>query len=130
MKCASKITINQNSCLPKCSGLQISNFVKDSIEKNKDQNQNLDNAFKMQLDILKKLYEDRYKLALSASVTSWSRYYLHKNKEYIFQIPEFSKNTKIQDFIENLSEKYWNYKGSYNLESKGNYSYFLTSINS
>ena len=74
----------------------------------------------MQLDILKKLYEDRYKLALSASLTSWSRYYLQKYNEFIFQNPEFSKNTKLQDLIENLSKKYWNYKGSYNLESKGN----------
>ena len=97
---------------------------------NSDLVQKMDNAYKMQKEILKQLYEDRYKLLLPVSLTSWSRYYLHKNKEYIFQIPEFSKNTKIQDFIENLSEKYWNYKGSYNLESKGNYSYFLTSINS
>ena len=32
--------------------------------------------------------------------------------------------------IENLSKKYWNYKGFYNLEARGNYSYFLISFNS
>ena len=122
------MSIDEDGCLPKCSGLQISSYDKESIEMNSDLVQKMDNAYKMQKEILKQLYEDRYKLLLPVSLTSWSRYYLHKNKEYIFQIPEFSKNTKIQDFIENLSEKYWNYKGSYNLESKGNYSYFLTSI--
>ena len=76
MKCASKISIDEDSCLPKCSGLQISSYDKESIEKNKDLVQKMDNAYKMQMEILKLLYEDRYRTILPASLTSWSRYYL------------------------------------------------------
>ena len=37
---------------------------------------------------------------------------------YLF-ILEFSINTEIQDLIYELSEKYWNFKGYYKIESKG-----------
>ena len=120
MQCASEITIKEDNCLPKCSGLQISNFVQDSIEKNKDLFQNMDLFNKMQLDILAELRVTVTGKILPASLTSWSRYHLYKYKGFIFQIPEFSKNTPLEDLIENLSEEFWNYKGSYNLESKGN----------
>ena len=106
-----------DNCLPKCSGSQIINFVKDSIEKNKNLFKNMDSAYKMQLNILDIVYRNLTGGILPASLTSWSRYQWYKYKGFIFQIPEFSKNTKLQDFIENLSEKYWNYKGFY--KSKG-----------
>ena len=80
----------------------------------------MDNAYKLQLETLKDLYREVHNKILPSSLTSWSRYYLYKYNIYIFKIPEFSKNTKLEDLIENLSEKYWNYNGSYNLESKGN----------
>ena len=32
---------------------------------------------------------------------------------------EFSKKSKLQELVEDLSEKYWNYKGFFNLEFKG-----------
>ena len=51
---------------------------------NSDLVQKMDNAYEMQKGILKQLYEDRYKVLLPASLTSWSRYYLHKNKESNF----------------------------------------------
>ena len=95
--------------------------MKDSIKKNKDLFQNMDNAYKMQLNILAKVYASISKRSiLPESLTSWSRYHLTKYKGFIFPIPEFSKNNKLQDLIENLSKKYWNYKGYYNLESKSN----------
>jgi len=80
----------------------------------------MDNAYKIQLETLKDLYRKVHNKNLPSSLTFWSRYYLYKCNEYISKIPEFSKNTKLEDLIENLSEKYWKYKGSYNLESKGN----------
>ena len=77
----------------------------------------------MQLDFLAEFYAKVHKskkYVLPDYLKSWSRYYLPKYKGFIFQILEFSKNTKLQDLIENLSKKYWNYKGYYNLESKSN----------
>ena len=62
--------IHEKYCLQKCSGLQISNYVQESIEKNKDLLQSLDTAFEMQLKILQKTY----KYLLPAALTSWSRY--------------------------------------------------------
>ena len=78
MKCASKISIDEDSCLPKCYGLQISNFVKDSIERNKDLLQKMDSAYKMQLDVLTSLNHKLTGILLPAPLTSWSRYYLHR----------------------------------------------------
>ena len=71
MKCVSEenFQIYEKSCLPKCSGLQISNYVQESIEKNKDLFESLDTAFEMQLKILAETYE----YLLPASLTSWSR---------------------------------------------------------
>ena len=122
MKCVSEITIDENNCLPKCSGLQISSFVKDSFEKNKDLLQDMDTLNSMQLNILANVYGklENWKKRLPVPLTSWSRYYLTEYKGSIFQLLEFSKNTKLQDLIENLSKKYWNYKGYFNLELKGN----------
>ena len=34
-------------------------------------------------------------------------------------LSEFSKKSKLQDLVEDLSEKYWKYKGFIDLESKG-----------
>ena len=72
MKCVSEenFQIHEENCLPKCSGLQISNYVQESIEKNKDLLQSLDTAFEMQLKILEKTYEYH----LPASLKYWSRY--------------------------------------------------------
>ena len=131
MKCVSETTIDEDSCLPKCSGLQISSFLQDSIEKNKELLQDMDTLNSMQLNILSQIYYQLNYLAknyvklprlhnLPASLTSWSRYYLSNIEDLSFKLPEFSKNTKLQDLIENLSQKYWNYKGYYNLGSKGN----------
>ena len=75
MKCASKISYHGENCLPKCSGLQITNFVQDSIEKNKDLLKIMDSAYKMQLDILDTVYGKLTGYILPASLTSWSRYY-------------------------------------------------------
>ena len=83
----------------------------------------MDTFNSMQLDFLAKIYAKVYKskkYVVPDYLTSWSRYYLPKYKGFIFQILEFSKNTKLQDLIENLSKKYWNHKGFYNLETKGN----------
>ena len=68
MKCVSKENslIHDKDCLPKCSGLQISNYVQESIEKNKDLLQSLDTAFEMIVAY------DEY--ILPASLTSWSTY--------------------------------------------------------
>ena len=72
MKCVSEenFQIHDENCLPNCSGLQISNYVQESIEKDKDLFQSLDTAFEMQLKILAETYE----YILPASLTSWSRY--------------------------------------------------------
>ena len=71
MKCVSEenFQIHEENCLPKCSGLQISNYDQESIEKNKALLQNMDHAYKMQLNILAKAYG----YILPASLTSWSR---------------------------------------------------------
>ena len=66
------MSIDEDGCLPKCSGLQISSYDKESIEMNSDLVQKMDNAYEMQKEILKQLYEDRYKLLLPVSLTSWS----------------------------------------------------------
>ena len=72
MKCVTEenFQILGKNCLPRCSGLQISNYVQESIEKNIDLFQSLDTAFKMQLEIL----AETYKYLLPASLTSWSRW--------------------------------------------------------
>ena len=69
MKCASNLRINETKCLPKCSGLQISSFDQESIQKNKELLKNMDTAFKMQLKILDKTFQ----YALPAALTSWSK---------------------------------------------------------
>ena len=68
MKCVSEenFQIHEENCLPKCSGLQISNYVQESIEKNKDLLQSLDTAFEMII-----AYDD---YILPSSLTSWSTY--------------------------------------------------------
>ena len=71
MKCASKISIDEDSCLPKCSGLLISNFIQDSIEKNKNLFKNMDLFNKMHLDILAKLEGKVTGNILPPSLTSW-----------------------------------------------------------
>ena len=88
--------------------------MQDSIIKNKDLIQDMDIAYKMQLNILAKVHLNLTGYILPASLTTWSRYYFHQHSGFIFPIPEFSKKTELRDLIENLSEKYWNYKGFYN----------------
>ena len=95
MKCLSKISIHEDGCFPKCSGLQISNFVQNSIEKNKDLFQSMDLFNKMQLKFLDELYLNMKGYDLPASLTQWSKYYLHKCKGFIFQFQNFQK---IQNF--------------------------------
>ena len=69
------IIIDETSCLPKCSGLQISSYDKESIKKNNNLVQDMDTAFEMQLKVLKNLYEGVLNLMLPASLTSWSKFY-------------------------------------------------------
>ena len=72
MKCLSEENslIYDKNCLPKCSGLQISNYVQESIEKNKDLLQSLDKVLQMQLEFL----DETSDYILPAALTSWSRY--------------------------------------------------------
>ena len=74
------MVLDETSCLPKCSGLHISSYHKESNEKNNYLLQKMDNAYKMQLEILKRLYEDRFDSLLPTSLMSWSSYHSHKNK--------------------------------------------------
>ena len=73
MKCASKISIDEDSCLPKCSGLQISSYDKESIERNKDLLENMDIAYKMQINVLAKVHAKLTGYILPPSLTSWSK---------------------------------------------------------
>ena len=78
--------MEDTSCLPKCSGLQISSFDKESIEKNKELMQNMDIAFSMQLEILKELRENLMKYSLPASLTAWSKFHLEKENIILMKI--------------------------------------------
>ena len=70
MRCISEIPIHDKECLPKCSGLQISSYDKESIEKNKELFQSLDTFNSMQLEFL----EGKFDYMLPSSLTSWSMY--------------------------------------------------------
>ena len=73
IECASEVSIDEDSCLPKCSGLQISSYDKESIEKNKDLLQNMDSILKMQLNALATAYKGLTGYSLPSSLTSWSK---------------------------------------------------------
>ena len=73
IQCVSNINIDKTNCLPKCSGLQISNYVQESIPKNKELYQNMDTYNSMQLEAIKKI---SYKgFILPSSLKSWSMIY-------------------------------------------------------
>ena len=52
---ATKLIIAEKNCLPKCSGLQVSSYYIESIERNKELIQDMDTAFSLQLKVLKEL---------------------------------------------------------------------------
>ena len=69
MACLSKIKIDSSKCLKKCSGLQISSYEKESIYKNSELFENLDNFNLVLLEIIDEVYD--YKIP--QSLVSWSK---------------------------------------------------------
>ena len=70
--------------MPRCSGMQVSSYDKESIEKNTGLLQNIDTHASMMLKILEELYADMKK-SLPASLTAWSKNQLCYDK-YVFVI--------------------------------------------
>ena len=82
----------------------------------------MDTHNSMQIYVLEKLYEKvREGIALPVALSTWSMYlriiYHISLLIHFYCILEFTKNSKLQDLIDNLSEEYWNYKGFYNATS-------------
>ena len=73
MDCISKIGFNDTLCMPKCSGLHISNYDRLRNKEGIEMQQNLDIHNQMQLEILNVLYT-LHKGLLPAPLTSWSKY--------------------------------------------------------
>ena len=65
--------------LHKCSGMQISSYVKESIEKNVDLKQELDRHNSMQIDVFDKLYKkvndlEKKSYGLPVALKTWSKF--------------------------------------------------------
>ena len=77
MECLSKIKFDDTYCLPKCSGVQVTSFIKDDIEKNTKLLQSMDDYNSillefLQTEIVKKGLNSNYRLP--PSLTSKSKY--------------------------------------------------------
>ena len=72
MNCVLSINSDKRNCMPRCSGMQVSSYDKESIEKNTGLLQNIDTHASMMLKILEELYADMKK-SLPASLTAWSK---------------------------------------------------------
>ena len=70
MKCMQQLTINETKCFKKCSGLEVTSYDKESIEKNTELFKNMDLFNSMLLDNLQSL--NNY--LLPNPLTSMSRY--------------------------------------------------------
>ena len=93
MKCISSIKLDERNCLPKCSGLQCSNFVKNSIGRNQEFFQNIDTFNSMHIEILRKLWEDNVPHAFPVNVKDWSKaFYKQISFNHFLLIRVFKKH--------------------------------------
>ena len=120
MKCIENITFDETSCLPKCSGLQCSSYDRDSIDKNNELFENIDIFNSLQLEMIRRLYNEEGWI-FPAHVKAWSKTNKIVRNFLNFFLKGFSKlhQTKLQDEIEKLSEKYWKFKGYFSLKREG-----------
>ena len=63
----------EKTCLPKCSGLQVSSYYIESIERNKELIQNMDTAFSLQLRVLKELQLEVKNRKVDQALASFSK---------------------------------------------------------
>ena len=73
MKCVSKVRLDGESCLPKCSGLQIPSYDEDSIQRITELKQSLDNFNSKLLSVVNGIRLEAEHVILPPSLTSWSR---------------------------------------------------------